>query len=93
MLGLLLKNIRVMRGLNQAQASKMLGLHACYLCELETGSRNITNGKLDMFAAIYDVPVQVLIDLTTKHKGETKNEFQVTLTKLFIEAIAEDSMH
>lgn len=60
-IGLRMKQLRKIRGLNQKTVADRLGVTAAYYCMIESGVRNIAVPQLMEFAELIEVPVDVVL--------------------------------
>jgi transcriptional regulator with XRE-family HTH domain len=67
-----LKEARETAGLSQSQAAKLLGLHRPTVSTIETGERKVSTDELKLFASIYKVSTEWLLDEINDSNSQLK---------------------
>ncbi|MGF6411490.1 helix-turn-helix domain-containing protein [Paraburkholderia sp. MM5482-R1] len=64
-----LKEAREIAGLSQGQVAKRLGMHRPTISEIEAGRRKVAADELDLFAGLYDVSVEWIVNGSVKDEA------------------------
>ncbi|ABE30412.1 helix-turn-helix family protein [Paraburkholderia xenovorans LB400] len=64
-----LKEAREIAGLSQGQVAKRLGMHRPTISEIEAGRRKVAADELDLFAELYDVSVEWIVNGSVKDEA------------------------
>jgi len=67
-----LRQAREAAGLTQSQAAKVLRMHRPTLSNIELGERKITAGELKLFAQVYKVSTEWLLDEPIEANSQIK---------------------
>ena len=63
--GFNIRRIREERGLSQEELAALAGLHRAYVGQIERGEKNIGLKNLEKIAKALNVPIQVLLDISS----------------------------
>ncbi|VVE01080.1 hypothetical protein PAQ31011_02145 [Pandoraea aquatica] len=64
-----LREAREISGLSQGQVAKRLEMHRPTISEIEAGRRKVTADEINLFAVLYDVSVEWLINGSVKDEA------------------------
>lgn len=64
-----LREAREVAGLSQGQVAKRLDMHRPTISEIEAGRRKVAASELEMFAELYDVSVEWIVNGSVKDEA------------------------
>jgi len=64
-----LREAREIAGLSQGQVAKRLGMHRPTISEIEAGRRKVAAEEIDLFASLYDVSVEWIVNGSVKDEA------------------------
>lgn len=64
-----LREAREIAGLSQGQVAKRLGMHRPTISEIEAGRRKVAAEEIDLFAGLYDVSVEWIVNGSVKDEA------------------------
>ena len=89
MINELLKIIRAIYGMNQAEASEALGISKSYLSEIESGKKKVTLNILDKYHEAYGISPSAILFFSEKYKSKSIEYMRKKMASFFLNTLAE----
>jgi len=88
MINELLKVIRTIYGMNQAEAAGFLGISKSYLSEIESGKKRVTLDLLDKYHEVYGIAPSAVLFFDEKYKSKPVEHIRKKMAAFFFNTLA-----